>query len=449
MAQTETYYQQQTIELPISTSYRQGYGYRFMFARSAESQANGDPGQDFLAYREEGSRLAVVLCDGVSQSFYGDLAARFLGKRLLDWLWALEPGDEEALRMQLLNFLAGLVPEAAREVAAVQLPASLPQMLVQVLEEKRALGSETMFTAALFDRAYGRVVLASLGDMRTRVWSATGREITVSLGEKHDSSQRWSTLMGPKGQPRVKILDLRAISSLVLYSDGLASMDDSSVNTISNAILSRAIQQTFLDPKSDDISFFEIRTGAKTLLFDTEGSEPVPPPITKPQSPVPTTKEPIPALEPSPTGSLPGSNPEPISGQKPASVSIPAPVPSRPAPMIWIILTVILFCLACAVMALMQNWDGIVGGREPTPSRTVTDRQPINPSAPTGTQTPISISTATLIPNEFETSQPAYPIPGEPENPTDPKRKPYNRSPYIPYVPVTPSTPVPRHAPGK
>jgi len=447
MARTNSYYQQQTVELPISTSYRQGYSYRFTFARSSESQATGDPGQDFLAYREEGSRLAVVLCDGVSQSFYGDLAARFLGKRLLDWLWELEPGDEEALRVQLLNFLAGLVPEAAREVATVQLPASLPQMLVQVLEEKRAMGSETMFTAALFDRTYGRVVLASLGDMRTRVWSATGREITVSLGEKTDSSQRWSTLMGPKGQPHVKILDLRSISSLVLYSDGLASMDDSSVNTISNAILSRAIQQTFLDPKSDDVSFFEIRTGAKTLLFDTEASEPVPPPITEPQPPVPTTKEPISALEPSPTGILPGSDREPISGQKPASVSIPAPVPSRPTPMIWIILTVILFCLACAVMALMQNWDGIVGGQEPTPSRTVTDRQPFPPSPPTGTRTPATIDTVTRIPNRSITSLPGYPVPGEPDSPMGPKRKPLNRSPYIPYAPVTSSTPTPHHPP--
>lgn len=448
MTQTETYYQQQTSELPISTRYRQGYSYRFTFARSAESQANADPGQDFLAYREEGSRLAVVLCDGVSQSFYGDLAARFLGKRLLDWLWVLEPGDEETQRKQLCQFLSDLAPEAASEIAAVQLPPSLPQMLIQVLEEKRALGSETMFTAALFDKPQGRLVLATLGDMRTRVWSATGHEITARLMEKPDSSQRWSTLLGPKGQPHVAALDLRSIGSLALYSDGLASMDASSVNTISNTDLAKVIQQTYSDPKSDDVSFFEIRTGAKTLLFDPEASEPVAPPITEPRSLVPTTKEPIPALEPSPTGILSGSDREPISGQKPTSVRISPPVPSRPAPMIWIILAVILFCLACAGMALMRNWDAIISGRETTPSRTVTVRQPLNPSAPTGTRTPISISTVTQIPNGFATRVPAYPVPDEPGSPMGPKRKPLNRSPYIPYAPVTSSTPTPRHPSG-
>lgn len=76
----------------------QALAYRFAYARSADTRASGDVGQDYLAVREGPQTLVFALCDGVSQSFYGDLAARYLGDALVAWLgerlpprWFLRP----------------------------------------------------------------------------------------------------------------------------------------------------------------------------------------------------------------------------------------------------------------------------------------------------------------------------------------------------------------------
>src|SRR4051812_28143375 len=58
----------------------------YLYDRSRDSKQGNAPGQDFITFRCEGQRLAFAVCDGVSQSFYGDLAARFLGEQLVSWL---------------------------------------------------------------------------------------------------------------------------------------------------------------------------------------------------------------------------------------------------------------------------------------------------------------------------------------------------------------------------
>src|SRR3954454_2627255 len=58
----------------------------YLYDRSRDSKKNNAPGQDFIAFRCTDSRLIFAVCDGVSQSFYGDLAARFVGERLVNWL---------------------------------------------------------------------------------------------------------------------------------------------------------------------------------------------------------------------------------------------------------------------------------------------------------------------------------------------------------------------------
>ncbi|PJF34425.1 MAG: hypothetical protein CUN49_15725, partial [Candidatus Thermofonsia Clade 1 bacterium] len=58
----------------------------YLYDRSRDSQQAGARGQDFIAFCGNEKRLAFAICDGVSQSFYGDLAARFLGEKLVAWL---------------------------------------------------------------------------------------------------------------------------------------------------------------------------------------------------------------------------------------------------------------------------------------------------------------------------------------------------------------------------
>src|SRR5690349_14118824 len=95
---------------------RPRFSYRFLYYRSAEGQEHTEAGQDYLAIREHGHRLAFALCDGVGQSFYGDVAARHLGDALLDWLWQLPIShDGDRIGAEMAAFLASLTPSASEE----------------------------------------------------------------------------------------------------------------------------------------------------------------------------------------------------------------------------------------------------------------------------------------------------------------------------------------------
>src|SRR5688500_8353015 len=86
------------------------FSYRYAYARSADSRAANDPGQDYLTFQEEGNSFAFVLCDGVSQSFYGEIAARVLGDGLVAWLMrdlppSLDGADMRASLVARLSLL--------------------------------------------------------------------------------------------------------------------------------------------------------------------------------------------------------------------------------------------------------------------------------------------------------------------------------------------------------
>ena len=79
---------------------------RYLYSRSADSVAQETSGQDYLAFRYDEERVTFALCDGVGQSFMGELAARFLGERLVDWLWKYEgPSDPVAFGAAVRMFL--------------------------------------------------------------------------------------------------------------------------------------------------------------------------------------------------------------------------------------------------------------------------------------------------------------------------------------------------------
>jgi len=247
-------------ETPVTGQQRRKFGYRYAYARSADSRANNDPGQDFLCLREDGQRLVFALCDGVSQSFYGDLAARLLGEALVDWLWDKAPSDPAALPSALEAFLDSLVVSAGRQVEAHPLPDDLPPMVRQVLEQKRALGSETTFAAGRLDLSRGRLDLAWMGDSRLRLWGHEG-EITARLGETFHTQERWSTRRGRIGSLHTFTLSTRDLRYLMAYSDGLAILDKILSRHFRAASIEAIIADSLRRPESDDISFLEIWLG--------------------------------------------------------------------------------------------------------------------------------------------------------------------------------------------
>jgi len=258
-------------ETPVQVVRGRVFAYRFAYARAAETRVAGDVGQDYLAVREGERTFVFALCDGVSQSFYGDLAARYLGDALVAWLSdSLPPTMEpETIRAALTTYLHDLTGPATEQVRHHPLPSDIPQMLRDVLEEKRALGSESTFVCGRIDLPggdfpAGRIVLAWMGDSRLRLWGS-GDESPADLGGVFETAQRWSSRRGPVGgDPHVFVAPLvqagRRFNRLMAYSDGLAALDARD-KAPSNRALQDLITRAGETATSDDISFLEVWLG--------------------------------------------------------------------------------------------------------------------------------------------------------------------------------------------
>ena len=56
----------------------------YLFNRSSDSYINNVDGQDYFIFHDGEDKLCFVLCDGVGQSYCGQLAAKFLGDYLFN-----------------------------------------------------------------------------------------------------------------------------------------------------------------------------------------------------------------------------------------------------------------------------------------------------------------------------------------------------------------------------
>jgi len=257
-------------ETPVTAVRRSALSYRYAYARAAETREAGDTGQDYLTIIDGETSLIFALCDGVSQSFFGDLAARFLGDSLAQWL--REDVDDIAsadkLQQNLTAYLASLTTDATRAVETLALPENIPAIFRDVLEEKRAIGSQSTFVCGRIDLpdarfASGRLLLAWLGDSKLRLWRDDGVE--VELGDTFRTEERWSTSRGVLGSVHVLASRLQrdgvAIERLMAYSDGLLALDRESSVEADGAIRS-LIEAAGRSLKSDDVSYLEIWLGA-------------------------------------------------------------------------------------------------------------------------------------------------------------------------------------------
>jgi hypothetical protein len=256
---------EQDRDTPVTQQQRIKFGYRYAYARSADSRANNDLGQDFLIIREDNEKLAFALCDGVSQSFYGDLAARLLGEALIDWLWEKVPTDPITFSSTLTVFLDSIVEPIGKQVEAYPIPDNLPPMVREVLEQKRALGSESTFIAGRLDLTHSRLDLAWMGDSRLRLWSRKG-EITAYLGETFHTQERWSSRRGCIGSLHTFTFSSKSLHYLMAYSDGLAILDKVLSRHFRAASIEAIIADSLSRPESDDISFLEIWLGNQPPL---------------------------------------------------------------------------------------------------------------------------------------------------------------------------------------
>ncbi|MFQ3534899.1 MAG: hypothetical protein SNJ58_03390 [Aggregatilineales bacterium] len=265
----------QETDTPARREYIGTFTLTYLYDRSRDSQQAGGCGQDFIAFCGNERRLAFAVCDGVSQSFYGDVAARFLGKKLVAWLAELPfPADQETFRAALSAQLAAWQPEAEALVAAHPVRPDLPPMLRNALMLKRQNGSESMFLAVLIDQVVGKFAACWMGDLRLRLFNLKGEELP--LPDAHwETRQRWSSRVGAKnGAPQVLIMSLDGIARLTGHSDGFGSRADmlkrftlESLNALADELLSL--------PTSDDLALLDVALhSAQSELLQLEAPMP-------------------------------------------------------------------------------------------------------------------------------------------------------------------------------
>lgn len=272
-------------ETPPQKRLGRGYSYRYAYARSADSRAADETGQDYLTLSEGATWFAFALCDGVSQSFFGDVAARILGDSLLRWLEGVPAAADEARLGELLDdYLGRLTEGATRWVQEYPLPEGISPMLREVLEQKRGLGSEATFVCGRIDLPgstlpQGRLLLAWMGDSRLRFWGP-GAERSAELGGDFHTEQRWSTARGPvNGRPHVWAGPLTGgdgepgVARLLAYSDGLSLLDDEQ-EPLTDIALQDLIAAAGESPTSDDVSVLEVWLGP---VPERLREEPLPP----------------------------------------------------------------------------------------------------------------------------------------------------------------------------
>lgn len=225
-----------------------------LYNRSIDSIQADTIGQDYVTFRYGPADLTFAVCDGVGQSFMGDLAARLLGEALIDWLWdAKKPESPEAFSKSVGAALDELATRTGQKVAEFQLPAGLPGILVQALENQRKYGSESMFVA-------GRIALGNdpwvglcwLGDSPVAAVDVDGK--LVDLGPKGHTSERWNATTGLKGTIHTWVGTSKNVARVVGFTDGLGLN-----HAPTDAELARMVEEWSARPPSDDASLVDVR----------------------------------------------------------------------------------------------------------------------------------------------------------------------------------------------
>lgn len=194
-----------------NASGRTAIGYR----RSRDFDPENQPGQDAVAARVDESYAVGCIADGVSQSFYGNLAAAFLVDSLLSYLWlerdSPPPGDD------LAKVLATFSTELAPVVAATPLSPTIPEMVRVALEQARAKGSQAVFAAYVLNLRSRSVKVYLVGDIGVLL-KAERQPIEDVVAEKQG---RWGS--AGTGHLLLKEVTFSNVEAILLKSDGASA----------------------------------------------------------------------------------------------------------------------------------------------------------------------------------------------------------------------------------
>ena len=256
-------------ETPLTTLVTPFGTLLYLYSRSIDSVTADTIGQDYVTFHYDEKDLAFAVCDGVGQSFMGDLAARALGDGLISWLWRIKkPADAGVFSAAAQIALDDLTRETAPLVSDYHLPDHLPPILKQALEMQRSYGSEAMFVAGRisFEKPTPWVALCWLGDAPVAAVDVDGK--LVDLSPRGKTSERWNATTGIKGTIHSWVSHGETVARVAGYTDGLGiegvPVDED---------LKRIMEQWVLAPPMDDASLFDVRLAPSP---ETTGQEFIP-----------------------------------------------------------------------------------------------------------------------------------------------------------------------------
>ncbi len=228
-------------------------GYR----RRLEFDPRDLPGQDFCGWRFDGQFVVGVACDGVSQSFMGQLAAEGVGSALLEALWGARGGRPGVDDIQ--SFLLQVQSKIQDAVLGYPVSPGLASMLAEELEHKRRkVGSQTVFSAFLANVNTGTVTVILCGDAFALVHSTTGEVYAPET----DVAARWSSQQGLKGTLRIH--EFTGTRGVVIGSDGMSPEWGRNLDDVRR--VDKFLEQVGTNADRDDLCFVALTRAATAGL---------------------------------------------------------------------------------------------------------------------------------------------------------------------------------------
>ena len=241
-------------------------GYR----RSVDFDEGDKRGQDYAIACGGDGYIVGVVADGVSQSFYGDLAAKKVSEWLVDHLWNMRghpPG-----RTQLEESLKTLEEEFAADVEAFKVPEHLPLMLKDNLESVRQKsGSQAVFTAFVMDLLNTRLSLYQVGDVIAIIHYL---DKPSEAAQPSSNKGRWSSAR--KSDLLLEDIIRDGVKGVVVKSDGAGKDWGQSID---GDVLDEESFKPLAQKQAgmDDVSFIAVRYKT-TGTVSHPPAPPIPPP---------------------------------------------------------------------------------------------------------------------------------------------------------------------------
>jgi len=214
------------------------------YLRDADLERANEPGQDSVVAMADDDYAVGVLADGVSQSFFGHLAASCVTQVVLKYLW-----QQRRLAPSAMDLSAAL--DIARTDCRIKvlehpLPQGLPNVLVEQLEEKRKIGSQACFSAFVYTKKGGSLDIYQVGDVPVIV------DGEVCLAK--DINGRWSDRVDvPLGLQHKRI---ETATSVVIASDGVVIEGRKGTEVVAELLKRDAFEEMApVWARNDDVSF--------------------------------------------------------------------------------------------------------------------------------------------------------------------------------------------------